>query len=77
VEKRFTSRSRVLVLSKGGRTTNMEAPSSRVGNVTLKGFRFSEKKFDVQFGFQSNRLVQVHHGDTISMEPNAAVRRAV
>lgn len=44
------------------------------GNVTLKDFRFAEKKFDVQFSFQSDRLVQVHLGDTVFMEPNAAVR---
>lgn len=51
-------------------------PGSRgdSGSVTLKGFRFAEKTFDVQFSFQSDRLVQIHLGDTVFMEPNAAVR---
>lgn len=53
-------------------------PGSREdhGAVTLKGFVFSGKTFDVQFGFKSDRLAQVHLGDTVFMEPNAAVRQS-
>lgn len=46
------------------------------GAVILKGFVFSGKTLDVQFGFKSDRLVQVHLGDTVFMEPNAAVRQS-
>lgn len=45
-------------------------------SVTLEGFRYAEKTFNVQFGFKSDRLVQVHLDDVVSMELNAATRQA-
>lgn len=45
-------------------------------SVTLEGFRYAEKTFNVQFGFKSDRLVQVHLDDVVPMELNADTRQA-
>jgi len=46
------------------------------GSVWLEGFNYAEKTFNVQFGFKSDRLVQVHLDDVVSMELNAVTRKA-
>lgn len=45
-------------------------------SVKLEGFRYAEKLFNVQFGFESDRLIQVHLSDAVSMELNEITHKA-
>jgi hypothetical protein len=53
-------------------------PGSREdrGTVTLENHRYADRTFNVRFGFKSDRLDQVHLGDAVSMELNAATRQS-
>lgn len=50
--------------------------SEHRGSVTLEGFRYADKVFNVRFGFRADRLVQVHLGDVVFMELNPTTRQA-
>jgi hypothetical protein len=50
--------------------------SEQRGSVILEGIRYAERSFDVQFGFTSDRLVQVHLSDSVAMELNSTTRQA-
>jgi hypothetical protein len=44
--------------------------------VQLDGFRYAGRTFNVRFEFGSDRLVQVHLDDVVSMEANAVTRQS-